>query len=65
MSDEEQRKAIIARIPSAEDLDLIAIDPPDEWLKEKWPADLGPQRGPASVAQINAQVKQTQRELDA
>ena len=55
MSDEEQRKAIIARIPSAEDLDLIAIDPPDEWLKEKWPTDLGP----ASVAQINAQVKQT------
>ncbi len=34
----ERLRAIAARIPSAADLDLIVIDVPAEWRKEKpWP----------------------------
>jgi hypothetical protein len=31
----ETRDEVIARIPSATDLDLVAIDPPAEWLAER------------------------------
>jgi hypothetical protein len=34
-SDAARRSAIVARIPEAADLDLIAIKPPKEWLDEK------------------------------
>lgn len=33
--EEERRRAITARIPSAAELDLIAIDPPADWLADK------------------------------
>jgi hypothetical protein len=61
--DKNRRAEITARIPSAEELDLIAIDPPAEWLADKGWGDLGPQRQPASVPQIEAQVKQAEREV--
>jgi hypothetical protein len=32
---EKPRDAVIARIPSAAELDLIAVDPPAEWLADK------------------------------
>lgn len=48
----EPREQIIARIPSAADLDLIAVDPPAEWLADKgWRAESA-KHGPAGEIEL-------------